>query len=300
MNITTIKHIIMKILFNSIILSFIALSSCKAQVKETGTAERQSLLWEISGNGLEAPSYLFGTIHLIPKEDFFLPAGTAEAFEASETLVLEIDIDIPLKQQLALAQEMIIPNNRTLADFMSEEDYAQAVSYMTDSLSISEKKIERYVRIKPLYLTGLLMTEAIGKVESYEKHFAGMAKKQKKNFIPLESLEFQMSLFDTISIEEQVEASFQNNMMTEYYSMLNCYSNEDLECLHNMITEYDDVEFEKLFLNHRNKNWAEKIELEILPQGSAFIAVGAGHLPGNEGVILLLKAKGYEVTPVIH
>lgn len=289
----------MKKLINLLAIATIAITTCHSQIIEkTSTIEGQSLLWKISGNGLEKPSYLFGTMHLVPKEDFFLPSGTEKTLESANALVMEIDIDIPLKDQIALAQKMLIPNGQTMANFMSEKEYATLISYMIDSLGISEKKTERYMMFKPFFLTGVLMTEALGKVETYEKYFAAKAKKQEKTFIPLETLEFQITLFDTISIEQQIEASISTTMMTEYFSMLDCYLNQDLDCLHKMVTEYDDIEFEKLFLSQRNHNWVEKLENEILPQESAFIAVGAGHLPGKEGLIELLQKRGFTVTPL--
>lgn len=291
----------MKKLFNLIAFTIIVCASCQAQVAEKASnAEGQSLLWEISGNGLEKSSYLFGTLHLIPKDSFFLPAGTETAFETCETLVLEVDIDIPLKEQIAMAQRVLIPNNETIADFMSDDEYKAAVSYMVDSIGISEKKMQKYIHIKPFFLSGILLTEALGKVEAYETYFAALAKKQDKSFIALETLEFQLAIFDTISVEEQVEASFHSDMMAEYYDMLECYAQQNLDCLYTMITEYDDIEFEQLFLLQRNHNWAEKLEKDILPAGSTFIAVGAGHLPGNEGVIKLLQERGYTVEPVLE
>ena len=283
------------------IFTFLLLIACNSQVPEKiDSTSNQSLLWEISGNGLETPSYLFGTMHLVPKDDFFMPAGTKKALESTDLLVMEIDVDIPLKKQIEIAQRGLIPENGTLADYMSEEEYNNVVKFLTDSIGISDKKLEKYIRFKPFILTGIIMTEALGKVETYEKYFADVAKKQKKNFTALESIEFQLALFDTIPIEDQIEGAFHSDMMDEYYLMLECYKAQNLDCLHQMITEYDDEEFEQLFLKQRNHNWAEKLKNSILPTHSAFIAVGAGHLPGAEGLIALLRQKGYTVEPVIE
>lgn len=290
----------MKKIINFIAIAIFAITSCNSQVEEkTSTIDNQSLLWEISGNGLENSSYLFGTMHLVPKEDFFLPTGTIEAFESSNTLVMEIDIDIPLKEQISMVQRSMLPNNTTLADYMTEEDYLNTYSFLADSIGIGEKKLEKYIRFKPFMLAGILLTEAIGKVETYEKYFADAAKKQKIEFIALESVDFQLSIFDSIPVEDQIEGSFHSGMLNEYYEMLTCYTNQDLSCLHQMIQEQEDEDFEEILLKQRNYNWIEKLETEILPTGTTFIAVGAGHLPGSEGLIELLRAKGYELTPII-
>ena len=73
-----------------------------------------SILWEISGNGLEHPSYIFGTIHMIPENDYFFTKSAKNCFNSCQTLVLETDIDIPLKKQIELAKQIMLPNGNTI------------------------------------------------------------------------------------------------------------------------------------------------------------------------------------------
>ena len=86
----------------------------------------------------------------------------------------------------------------------------------------------------------------------------------------------------------------------ELNSMIEAYKNNDLKKLYQAILKNKEFkDYKELLLDKRNENWIPKIE-EIIKEQSAFIAVGAGHLPSKHGVIDLLKAKGYEVTPVLY
>jgi uncharacterized protein YbaP (TraB family) len=292
--ITQIKTSIMKNLaYKLILVSLVLLTAFSPEKDKTENA----LLWEIKGKDLEKPSYLFGTIHLIPEDMYFLPEGTEAALNSVDMLVMELDLDIPMKDQLAMAQKMILPDEKTLADYMTEEDYQRLMVYMLDSLEIKEGKANRYTRIKPLYLTGPLLMEAYDKVETYEVEFSKMAKKANKEFMALESLEFQLSLFESIPLEKQFNEYFEIDFKKDFDALIACYINQDLDCLQSIIDEIDDISLEEDFISKRNENWVPKIE-NILSEKTAFIAVGAAHLTGERGLITLLRDAGYEVNPI--
>lgn len=255
----------------------------------------KAILYEISGNGLDKPSYLFGTMHSVPKDRFSIPKIVEEKLLEIKTLVLEIDVDIPLKEQIAMAQKIIIPENKTLKDYMHIEEYNEIYSYFVDSLGVAEKKTERYMHIKPFFLMGIILQEYFGKVESYEMEFSKIAKKENKGFSPLETIDFQLNLLDTISIETQMESYENSDIIGEYNKMLDIYLQADIDGLYDFISKsggYEKME-EELMIT-RNKNWIPKIE-NLLNESTLFIAVGAGHLPGKLGVINLLKKEGYTV-----
>ena len=122
------------------------------------------------------------------------------------------------------------------------------------------------------------------------------------NFAYLETLEYQMSIFEKISIEEQIEMfsseKMDKDILEKYMKLIEAYKNQDIEKLQLMFEEDKSlVEYEDDFLTKRNNNWIPKIE-ELLKKQSTFIAVGAGHLSGKNGLISLLKKKGYSVKPV--
>jgi uncharacterized protein YbaP (TraB family) len=144
--------------------------------------------------------------------------------------------------------------------------------------------------------------EQMGKTASYEMEFMKIAKKRKMKIIGLESIEFQMQTINKISIEDQAKMlvqEFDTNPTVQFDEMLNLYLNEDLDGLYKVVSEESDAipEFNTNFLEVRNKNWIPVIEKNI-SANSFFIAVGAAHLPGENGVIQLLRSKGYSVEPV--
>lgn len=133
----------MRLLFQSILLLLPIIAS----------AQGKSLLWKItSPNGKES-SYLFGTMHLIPEERYFFTSAMTEALKKCSILVLETDLDVPMGKQLELAQKMLIPENKGLADLMSAEEYARLRAVFVDSLGLKDSKFtKQYSRIKPVCL----------------------------------------------------------------------------------------------------------------------------------------------------
>ena len=131
------------------------------------------------------------------------------------------------------------------------------------------------------------------------------ASEMNKKLIGLETVNEQMSIFtDSIPIKKQLKILLKTirtskEMLMTGTSFLNtCYLSQDLNCLSSfMIFGYDFPDENKLFLENRNIRWAKKLPY-FINYRSAFIAVGAGHLPGKNGLISLLRMQGYEVKPL--
>ena len=261
------------------------------------------LLWKISGQNLSKESYLYGTIHLVPKEKFVVKKSIDKAFNLSEILALEIDLNMSLKDKINAAREMILPNNKKLSDYMSVEEFVKLKSYCRDTLHISKGKFNRYLRLKPFFFSAVLVQESIGKSKGYDTYFQKMANKKKMPLVGLEKLEDQLSLVNKLDMQEQIDALKESSSaeLNEYYEMLDLYMKEDIITLEKLInnSESMDENFKENFLINRNKNWMPVIE-NLVQKKSSFIAVGAAHLLGEEGVIQLLKNKGYILTPILE
>ena len=260
------------------------------------------LLWKISGNGLSQHSYLYGTIHVMPKDKFSVSPKIREAFNYSAMMALEVDLNMDLKAKIQMAQEMILPGGKTIKDYMTAGDFQKLHSFCVDSLKMKKRKLKKYYRLKPFFFSSYIALEEMGETSSYEMEFMKIAKKRKMNMIGLESIEFQLQTINKISIEDQVKMlvqEFDANPTAPFDQMLNLYLNEDLEGLYKVVSEESDAipEFNYNFLEVRNKNWIPVIEKNI-SSNSFFIAVGAAHLPGENGVIQLLRSKGYSIEPV--
>ncbi|MCF6185038.1 MAG: TraB/GumN family protein, partial [Bacteroidales bacterium] len=131
-----------------LILIFFALFQTAFIFSQQNDSTANSLLWEISGNGIEKPSYIFGTIHMIPKDDYFFTNLMKEKFAACEKLVLEIDINMALAEKIKEAKQMFLPEGKLLYDYMTEKDSVEFHSYLIDSLKISKSTYKKVIRIK--------------------------------------------------------------------------------------------------------------------------------------------------------
>lgn len=262
--------------------------------------DANSLLWKISGKDLSKPSYLFGTIHMLPEDKYFLTDKMQDAFNESEILALEAELDVPFAEQLKMATAMIMPDGKTWKEFMTEDEYTALTSAFVDSLGIKAKKVEKYSKIRPIYVSGLILTDLLGKVKMYEQELSAMAKKDKKEIIGLETLQEQMDIVSGISIEDQMDDLKQNtaSMLRDYNEMLDAYLSQNLNELEKSTEESDSFDkMEAKLLTERNDRWIKSIE-EQAAKNATFFAVGAMHLVGEKGLIEQLKTAGYTVEAV--
>jgi uncharacterized protein YbaP (TraB family) len=273
---------------------------CFAFLLITSFSQAQ-LLYQISGNGLAEASYLYGTIHMLPKDQFALSNSLKRAFDASTTLAMEVDINMSGAEKIALAQNVLLPEGKTLQDFMSEQDYLQLKMYCLDSLQWSESKFERSSKLKPMFFSSILIQESMRNMASYEMEFNKMAKKKRKNVMGLETIDFQLGLFDQLPMQTQIDMlknDYHSDLQT-FDTLLACYLQEDLDKL-NLLMNAETAaypEFNALLLVNRNKSWIEPMGIQMQKE-STFFAVGAGHLGGAQGVIALLREAGYTVTAI--
>lgn len=262
--------------------------------------EANSLLWKVTGKDITKPSYLFGTIHLLPEDDYFFNEKMQSALSEAEVLALEVDMNVSMSDQMKMAGEMIMPDGKSWADYMTEEEYAAVKSAFVDSLGIKEKKVDKYSKIRPIYVSGIILTELLGKVKMYEKELTSLAKKEKKTIIGLETLAEQMEIVSSIPVEDQVEdmKTTTASMLREYNKMLKAYTSQNLEELGKVATETEGFDkMEGKLLIERNQRWIQEME-SLLAKQSTFYAVGAMHLIGKDGLIQKLKRAGYTVEAV--
>lgn len=264
--------------------------------------QNNSLLWEISGNRLKQSSYVYGTIHIIGKDDFIINDLTKNTLKKSSRFVTEIDMNIPILEQLKMVNRMYLPEEKTLENYLSKEDFALLKVIITDSLNIKASKFDKYIRFKPFFLSTIISTEILGKVKSYEKELHKLSKKFGLESDGLESLDFQFSLIDEIPLEKQCEGLMSEvKAFRQSLAMMNkmtaAYKNQDLDALYELIGNETsaDAAFSLTFIDKRNSNWIPVMQ-EMMQKEACFFAVGAAHLPGKHGVLELLRSHGYTVT----
>lgn len=265
----------------------------------------KALLWRISGNGLKVPSYLYGTIHLIDKDQFFLDQETKDAIVEAKEVVFEIDMEEQMKPMamLMLAPKMLMADH-TLGDFMNEEDYA----FVQKKIEATGLPVFLLNKMKPMFVSmmienpnGMSPMEESSDMVSYEMEIMDIAKEQKKLMDGLETASYQMSMFDSIPLQLQADLLVSGlRDTTESGSLENLakiYIDRDVNSMVKMVDDMGDDLIRDFLLVGRNKNWIPVIEKKIKKQ-STFFAVGAGHLGATYGVIHLLRKAGYLVEPI--
>ncbi len=257
-----------------------------------------ALLWEISGKGLQQPSYLFGTIHMICKEDFTLSELTKQKFSASKQVYLELDMDDP-QLQVTMMRLMQISGKETLRNKLGESNFNKVDSFLKKELNMSLAMFDRF---KPMMVMSLLAQRMLPctDMESYEMSFVKMAGEQKKELLGLERIEDQVAVFDAIpdSLEVRSIMNLVNDFESqkkEFTRMSTLYRAQDLESLYRLMAESPEMMgSQEILLDRRNRNWIPVME-SAMRESSTFFAVGAGHLAGSQGVLELLRKQGYKV-----
>jgi len=159
---------------------------------------------------------------------------------------------------------------------------------------------------KPYFLVALLYPRMMNckSPSGVEEELVKIAKEDKKEIKGLETMQFQASVFDSIPYEWQAKELLKNIdsfsvYKNEFQTMLGYYENQQMDSIKNMLgkSEFGSDKYDDLLLNNRNKNWVKQLK-EIMKNESVFVAVGAGHLIGDFGLIHLLKKAGYTVEPL--
>lgn len=280
----------------------------QAQTKETTPSvftPENALLWEITGKGLTKPSYLYGTIHMIPKADFFLTDATKKALSESQKVMFEInmkDMQNPM-MLIGIMTKAMMPRGQKLRDLISAEDYA-LVKARFEEIGMPLPMLEM---IKPMFLSAMvdggdnpMDTTAKSATTAYEMEIMKIAEKDKKEMGGLETMEFQMGIFDSIPLKTQAEMLVKsiksvNHGDSEFKAMVELYKSQDIEAMAGTMKASDDNElskYEGILLTSRNKNWIPLIAKNSAGK-STFYAVGAGHLGGEMGVVNLLRKEGF-------
>lgn len=270
--------------------------------KSHAVKHEKSLLWEISGNGLEQPSYLFGTIHIIDSSYYSMGETAKEKLSKCDKLVTEIDTDDPNFQQKTIFASLM--KTDSLDNLLSKEEYEKVEAFFTEKLQIPLQAVKK---IKPLYLAEMPAILTIPKnSKSYEEELVKIAKGQGKEVLGITTIEKESEIIDGISLEVQTQLLVESvddqkfeEDKTRREKVMSLYQKQDIDAILNTMkaatAEYEIV-FDVMF-HRRHEVWIPNIE-QLMKEHTCFFAVGVGHLAGEEGIIELLKKQGYEVKSV--
>ncbi|MCH5232586.1 MAG: TraB/GumN family protein [Muribaculaceae bacterium] len=274
--------------------------NCKAQI-----------FYKISGNGLEKPSYIFGTHHLAPLS--ILDQYNMDAyFDLVDQIVAELDLT---QDQMAIAMAMqpymLAPADSTLSKVISPEDFAEISETFKQYSPIPGVELSMFEPMKPAVVTTNVTVGIMAKLlpdfnpeQQLDTYFMITGADKDKEIIGLETPEFQAEqLFNFTPISQQakdlVELLKDPEKNIDKAKELNeAYMAGDLNAIEALKEDEDDDDFEQILVVERNREWLKKLP-GIMADGPSLIVVGALHLPGEEGVLTGLRTQGYTITPIM-
>ncbi len=295
--------------YSFFIVSILFFQCCRSQPTEKlkSNTDNNTLLWEISGKGLKNPSYLFGTFHMMCKEDIHLSDNLRQAVNSSAEIYFEMDLDDP-SNTLGALLFLNMKEGKTLKDLYTPEEYTRVEKFFKDSLHMG---MGMFQKMKPNFLEAMLYPKLMPckTMSGMEMEIMELAKdnKEKKEIKGFETIAFQASVFDSVPYKDQAKELLKTidsiAAFAHYFdTLLSIYKTQQISSIEKMFNDPNfnmDEKNQDILLNKRNKNWVEQLK-KILPGKNIFIAVGAGHLVGKNGVIELLKKEGYILRPIVN
>ena len=266
-------------------------------------AATRDFLWKISGK--QNVVYLVGSVHMLSKDSYPLSPALDAAFKESNLLVEELDLGEMASpdSQFAMLSRGMLPTGQSLDSVLSPATYAQVTKHLADL----DMPIEPLKRMKPWMLAvtfDLLEWQKAGFDPNLglDKHFYDRAQAEGKAVQGFETAEFQLSLFDGMPMDQQdrMLADTLKDLDTEISNvnkMADAWKAGDASAVERIVLpdlQRDPVMYKKLLVD-RNQSWLPKLEALFARRGHAFVVVGAAHLLGPDGLLALLKGKGYAV-----
>ncbi|SEH05598.1 TraB/GumN family protein [Candidatus Venteria ishoeyi] len=270
-----------------------------------GSLPEKGLCWEISKPG-QASSYLFGTIHSEDQRVLQLPDSVRQKFDKASSLSLEIQMGDEVIEKLA--GTLFLPDSENLILLLGKEDFKKLFQTMSQHGML----VNIAMRLKPWVAMMIVMMPKTKTGLFLDKYLQEQAKVQNKAIYSLESVEEQLAIFDSLSLDKQVRllratVKYLDNIPEYLENMHTLYLAQDLagmEKLSNEMMKTEDPELEALnlrlmqhMLSKRNHVMVHRMQAR-LQEGNAFIAVGALHLVGKEGLISLLQQQGYQLRRI--
>ncbi len=284
------------------VLAIVSLG-CKSQPAAIANADNNNtLLWEVSGNGLAKPSYVLGTMHILCAQDANLSPQLRQVLDAVAQVYLEVDMD-DLGQMFGSLKAMAMRDGTTLSDLLTPEEYQRVEAFFNKKGPLPFKMLERY---KPMLLSAMVVEQQLPceKANGVEMMLMAEATSRKQEIKGLETMEFQAGLFDSIPYSVQAKELLKaidsmGNEKASIDSLLLAYRQQDLALIEK-VSMMDDGAVGgnlELLLYGRNRNWAAQFG-PIAQKMPTLFAVGAAHLPGSQGLLDLLRKQGYTLRPL--
>ncbi len=290
--------------YTSLLLSLTGFISCESKSQFNTAKDNKTLLWEITGNGLQKPVYVYGTMHLLCAKDALLSSNLKKVISDADEIYFEIDMD-DFGELLTGFKQGKMKNDTTLADLYSSDEY-QRVKNFFDGHGMG-MELQMLNKMQPMLISALVYQAILPceQADGIELSIMQFAHQYKKEIKGLETAAFQASILENIPYAAQAKELLYSidsvqSTASETEEMVKLYKEQDLDKLLEYSLKTDGgttTEVQDVMINQRNKNWLSQFPV-ITKNKTLLIAVGAGHLGGEAGLLNLLKEKGYNVRPL--
>ena len=279
------------------------------------TAVHAQLLWKVTGNGLGRPSYILGTHHMAPSTMIDQIKGMNEAIAGCDIVVGEVEKDSLMSPegQARMAQAMVAPLDSTLDKVLTPADYGIVEKVFNKYFGTLGMKLKQVNNLKPSAIsTQMQAMQAIKYFPNFDANslidvmVQTRANEAGRPSVGLESVDEQINLLFNGSIANQAKGLVEACKQDEFFqvqsaALADAYLAQDLDKLLAVMTDAtmggDSEEEMEVLIYSRNRSWAEKLKV-IMPERACLVCVGAGHLPGEQGLLQLLRNAGYTVEPM--
>ncbi len=276
-------------------------------------ASQAQLLWKVSGNGLERPSYILGTYHLAPASMLDEIPGMDQAFEGCDVVVGELKKEDMMNPNglMGLASMMMAPADSTLDKLYTPEQYKvieQVFNKYCGSMGLS---LGMMSRLKPEAINLLITLMRVGSMEMSNTDLIDIGAQERgsqlgRATMGFETLEEQAKLLFSDPIAKQAQsllkACEEDDVQDEQAQALkDAYMSQDMNRMEALFTEaaedgWDEDKMDSM-VTRRNRNWVGKL-VTMMPEQACLVCVGAAHLFGDQGLLQLLRNEGYTVEPM--
>lgn len=272
------------------------------------SAQYNSLLWKISGNGLKQPSFLYGTMHTKDARVFAFGDSVMPFLNSAKAYAMELDPEETF--DMSLLPKLMMGTGYSLKKMIPEKEYNFLDSVVKDQIGYSVLLFDNVAPVLTMTILemgsmGLSDSSIAGNNEVLDMYFYKQAKKKRKKIIAIETVDEQLGALNTLTYREQADLlineirSFEEKA-TAGEDLVRYYLEENLDSLASNEMEAEmSPKFYKALVTDRNEKMANRIT-DLMNEQCTFIAVGALHLPNPTGIIELLRKKGFVVKPVIQ
>jgi uncharacterized protein YbaP (TraB family) len=291
---------------SNLFLFLVVLTVCRtgrAQSAQVQSTFPHTLLWRISGNGLQKPSYLYGTMHLNDKRLFRFDDSVYRAIEKTEGLAIEVNPD---EMAAYFVNQLFdqLENGKKLQEILDQRYFNRNRNALAKKFNKPAEEISAsdVVKEKNKWMSDYMQN---GEMPTFmDAYLYNIARRQGKWVGGIEDLSDQTGLMADLIDQSDISyllatdsSTRRSNSNRSIEEMIRIYSNQDLEGIESISSENSTAEVKDMMLIRRNLKMARRID-SLISLRTMFLAIGAAHLPGDSGVISLLRRRGFTLEPV--